>query len=170
DRDVFLPLREELQFTDDYLAIEVVRFGAEKLRVAKDVAINTLDILVPSMVLQPLIENSIKHGLEPRLNGGVIIVRSRLQGEKLMIEVDDDGVGMPPERDSTAPVSGLIRPGTGIGMRNVRERLHVLYGDDAGMEIISRPGRGTRVVLTIPVMTVEMETAAHRAESRSTDS
>ena len=170
DRDAFLPLHEELQFTDDYLAIEVVRFGAEKLCVAKEMAANTMDILVPSMVLQPLIENSIKHGLEPRMSGGTITLRSRLQGERLVIEVDDDGVGMPPEKDFRAPVSGLIRPGTGIGMRNVRERLHVLYGDDAGIDIISRPGRGTRVVLTIPVMTVEMEAAAHRAELRSTDS
>jgi two-component system LytT family sensor kinase len=170
DRDVFLPLREEMQFTDDYLAIEVVRFGAENLCVAKEMAADTMDILVPSMVLQPLIENSIKHGLEPRINGGTITLRSRLQGEKLVIEVDDDGVGMSPEKDFTAPVSGLIRPGTGIGMRNVRERLHVLYGDDAGIDIISRPGRGTRVVLTIPVMTAEMEAAAHRVELRSTDS
>ena len=170
DRDVFLPLQEELQFTDDYLAIEVVRFGAEKLRVEKEVAAETMDILVPSMVLQPLIENSIKHGLEPRISGGTITLRSRLQGERLIIEVDDDGVGMPVERELKAPVSGLVRPGTGIGMRNVRERLHVLYGDDAGVDIISRPGRGTRVVLTIPVMTVEMEAAAHRAELRSTDS
>lgn len=161
DRDAFLPLREELQFTDDYLAIEVVRFGAEKLCVTKEMTPECMDVLVPSMMLQPLIENSIKHGLEPRMEGGTITLRSRLQGETLVIEVDDDGVGIPLEKD---PMS------TGIGMRNVRERLHVLYGDAAGLEVIRRPGRGTRVVLTIPVMTAEMEAAAYRAGLRRTDS
>jgi two-component system LytT family sensor kinase len=170
DRDAFLPLREEMQFTDDYLAIEVVRFGAEKLRVTKEMAPETMDIPVPSMVLQPLIENSIKHGLEPRINGGAIILRSRLQGEKLVLEVEDDGVGIRPENDSTTPLSGLVRPGTRIGMRNVRERLRVLYGDDATIEIISHPGRGTRVVLTVPVVPAEMVAAAYRAELRNTNS
>jgi two-component system LytT family sensor kinase len=73
-------LREELSFTDDYLDIEVVRFGAEKLRVVKELDERTLDLLVPSILLQPLIENSIKHGLEPRMHGGTITIRSRMQG------------------------------------------------------------------------------------------
>ncbi|MGB6306068.1 MAG: histidine kinase, partial [Acidobacteriaceae bacterium] len=95
DRDDLMPLREELQFADDYLDIEVVRFGIEKLRVVKEIAPETLEILVPSMLLQPLIENGIKHGLEPRIGGGTITLRSRLQNDKLVITVEDDGVGMP---------------------------------------------------------------------------
>ncbi len=170
NRDAFLTLREELQFTADYLAIEVVRFGAEKLTVIKDLAPETLDILVPSMMLQPLIENSIKHGLEPRIHGGTITLRSRLQGDILLLEVDDDGVGISSEKELFESKGTLGRAGTGIGMRNVRERLHVLYGLAAGLDIIRRPGRGTRVVLTIPVMTAEMEAAAYRAGLRSTDS
>ena len=89
-----MPLREELKFTDDYLDIEVVRFGAEKLRVEKEIDPRTLDILVPSILLQPLIENSIKHGLEPRIHGGTVTLRSRLEGDRVSIEVADDGVGM----------------------------------------------------------------------------
>ena len=94
DHDAFVPLREELKFTDDYLDIEVVRFGADKLRVEKEIDPRTLEVLVPSILLQPLIENSIKHGLEPRIHGGTVTVRSRLEGDRVFIEVADDGVGM----------------------------------------------------------------------------
>ncbi|MEI9977463.1 MAG: histidine kinase [Edaphobacter sp.] len=152
DREAFLPLREELQFTDDYLDIEVVRFGS-KLRVVKEIAPETLDIVVPGMLLQPLIENSIKHGLEPRIGGGTVTLRSRITPEgQLMVEVEDDGVGMAPEHDEASPTSGLVRPGTGIGVRNVRERMEVLYGKLAAVEINSRPGRGTRVTMLMPVL------------------
>ena len=92
DHDTYVPLRDELSFTDDYQDIEVVRFGADKLRVEKEIDPRTLAVLVPSILLQPLIENSIKHGLEPRLNGGTVTLRSRLEGDRVMIEVADDGV------------------------------------------------------------------------------
>ncbi len=151
DREAFVPFSEELAFTDDYLDIEVVRFGP-KLRVVKEIAEETLSIVVPSMLLQPLIENSIKHGLEPRIGGGTVTLRSRIVDGRLELEVEDDGVGMAPERDATAPVSGLVRPGTGIGMRNVRERMEVLYGQEAEVSIESRPGRGTKVVLVMPIL------------------
>jgi two-component system, LytTR family, sensor kinase len=152
DREAFLPLREELRFTDDYLDIEVVRFG-EKLKVVKEIADNTLDIVVPGMLLQPLIENSIKHGLEPRISGGTVTLRSRITDQgRLLVEVEDDGVGMAPERVDVSPVSGLVRPGNGIGVRNVRERMQVLYGDLATVEINSRPGRGTKVTLLMPIL------------------
>jgi len=154
DRDAFVPLREELDFTDDYLDIEVVRFG-EKLRVVKEIAPDTLDIIVPSMLLQPLIENSIKHGLEPRISGGTITLRSRIADGRLLLEIEDDGVGIEPGGPTTAPVSGLVHEGSGIGMRNVRERIQVLYGDEAHVDIISRPGRGTRVSLRMPLATRE---------------
>lgn len=149
DREAFVPFAEELAFTDDYLDIEVVRFG-EKLRVVKEIAPETLGVVVPSMLLQPLLENSIKHGLEPRLDGGTVTLRSRITGEGMLrVEVEDDGVGMEPGRRTPGE---FARPGTGIGMRNVRERMQVLYGDAAEVEIESRPGRGTRVKLTMPVI------------------
>ena len=94
DHDTYVPLSDELSFTDDYLDIEVVRFGADKLRVEKEIDPRTLGVLVPSILLQPLIENSIKHGLEPRINGGTVTLRSRLEGDRVLIEVADDGVGM----------------------------------------------------------------------------
>jgi len=149
DREAFVPFSEELAFTDDYLDIEVVRFG-EKLRVVKEIAPETLAVVVPSMLLQPLLENSIKHGLEPRIEGGTVTLRSRITAEgRLLVEVEDDGVGMAPGR---SPAGYIARPGTGIGMKNVRERMHVLYGDSAEVEIESRPGRGTKVKLLMPVV------------------
>jgi two-component system LytT family sensor kinase len=149
DHDSYVPLREELNFTDDYLGIEVVRFGADKLRVVKEIDPATLGLPVPSMLLQPLVENGIKHGLEPRISGGTITIRSRLTDGMLVVEVEDDGVGISP---SHAESNGAIRrAGAGIGMNNVRERLEVLYGDAANFEVTSRPGRGTRVRLEMPI-------------------
>lgn len=147
DHDTFVPLSEELKFTDDYLDIEVARFGADKLRVAKQIDPRTLNVLVPSILLQPLIENSIKHGLEPRLQGGTVTLRSRLERDRVLIEVADDGVGM-----GGRPVSAVRRPGSGIGMRNVQERLEVLYGERARFDVVSNPGRGTLITIEIPAV------------------
>ncbi len=160
-REAFVPFRDEMAFTDDYLAIEVVRFG-EKLRVVKEIAPETLDLVVPSMLLQPLIENSIKHGLEPRIGGGTVTLRSRIRSERLLLEVEDDGVGIAPDRDVASPGGGLARPGNGIGMRNVQERMEVLYGSDAVIEMESRPGRGTRVTLEMPIVDVTMLAESQR--------
>ncbi len=145
DHDTYVPLRNELSFTDDYLDIEVVRFGADKLHVEKQIDPETLDVLVPSILLQPLIENSIKHGLEPRIHGGTVTLRSKLQGDRVIIEVADDGVGM-----GDRPNTGIRRDGAGIGMKNVQERLEVLYGQLATFTVVSNPGRGTSVAIEIP--------------------
>lgn len=152
DHDSYVHLRDELNFTDDYLGIEVVRFGADKLKVVKEIDPATLELPVPSMILQPLIENSIKHGLEPRISGGTITIRSRIDGGKLMIEVEDDGVGIAPGRSHS---SGVLHQGTGIGMNNVRERLEVLFGEAAMFDVTSRPGRGTRITMEMPVASYE---------------
>ena len=110
------------------------------------------------MLLQPLIENSIKHGLEPRLNGGTVTLRGRVADSQLLLEVEDDGVGIAPDR--AVEPGALPSDGTGIGMRNVRERIQVLYGGRGEVEVISRPGRGTRIRLLLPALTrqeIEMQ-------------
>jgi two-component system LytT family sensor kinase len=145
DHDTYVPLRDELKFTDDYLDIEVVRFGSDKLRIEREIDPRTLDILVPSILLQPLIENSIKHGLEPRIHGGTVTLRSRMEADRVFIEVADDGVGM-----GQRPASALARGGAGIGMKNVQERLEVLYGGQARFTVDSHPGRGTLVTIDLP--------------------
>src|SRR5271154_1998520 len=125
--DAFNQLREEVAFIDDYLDIETIRFGSEKLRVEKDLDPDTLDHIVPSMMLQPLVENAIKHGLEPKIDGGRIILRSRLLDDRLLIEVQDDGVGI--AEDAVVPIPAPADPDdpaawrSGVGMRNVSERL-----------------------------------------------
>jgi two-component system LytT family sensor kinase len=147
--DAFVPLQEEIDFIDNYLDIEVVRFGRDKLKVVKELDPASLDVMVPSMLLQPLVENSIKHGLSSKIEGGSIYLRSQLSDEHVTIEVEDDGVGM-------ASVQLLERPAGlgegGIGMANVAERLKVLYGDTARMTIDSRNGTGTLVRLRLPIL------------------
>lgn len=166
--DEFVQLREEIEFLDDYLDIEVVRFGRDKLRVYKHLDPATLDVVVPSMLLQPLVENSIKHGLAPKVDGGSITLRSRLQEGKLVIHVEDDGVGM-----STPPAvaAQTMASGHGIGMMNVAERLHVLFGDEGQMTVRSRDGLGTLVVVEIPILDPdETATSAIYAARSSTRS
>jgi two-component system LytT family sensor kinase len=146
--DSFVPLREEVEFIDNYLDIEVVRFGTDKLRVVKELAPESLDVMVPSMLLQPLVENSIKHGLASKVEGGSIYLRSRLSDSGLVIEVEDDGVGM----DATKPNEAGSTGGAGIGMANISERLQVLYGDTARMTIDSHEGKGTLVRIRLPLL------------------
>lgn len=147
--EAFVPLRDEVEFIDNYLDIEVVRFGQDKLRVIKELDPNSLDAMVPSMLLQPLVENSIKHGISSKIEGGSIYLRSRVTESLMIIEVEDDGVGM---GFASSQLSTRSRAGTGIGMANVAERLQVLYGDTATMTVDSREGKGTLVRLRLPVL------------------
>jgi len=147
-REAFAPLREEFEFIDNYLDIEVVRFGREKLRVVKECDPASLDVVVPSMLLQPLVENSIKHGLSPKVEGGSIYLRSRVTNSRLIIEVEDDGVGMGgAQLEESSSWSGM-----GIGMANISERLQVLYGDTARMTIDSHEGKGTLIRIRLPLI------------------
>jgi len=147
--DAFVPLQDEIDFIDNYLDIEVVRFGRDKLRVVKELDPSSLDVMVPSMLLQPLVENSIKHGLSSKIDGGSIYLRSQLSDSHVMIEVEDDGVGMASAQLLERPTG--IGQG-GIGMANVAERLKVLYGENARMTVDSRNGKGTLVRLRLPVL------------------
>src|SRR5579864_7247732 len=146
--DAFAPLREEFEFIDNYLDIEVVRFGRDKLRVVKEFDPASLDVMVPSMLLQPLVENSIKHGLAPKVEGGSVYLRSRVSDSKLTVEVEDDGVGM----DATPFTGSGSWNGMGIGMSNISERLQVLYGDTARMTIDSQEGKGTLIRIRLPLV------------------
>jgi two-component system, LytTR family, sensor kinase len=146
--DAFAPLREEFEFVDNYLDIEVVRFGRDKLRVVKELDPVSLDVMVPSMLLQPLVENSIKHGLGPKVEGGSIYLRSRVTDSRLIIEVEDDGVGMGgAQLEESSSWTGM-----GIGMANISERLQVLYGDTARLTIDSHEGKGTLVRIRLPLV------------------
>jgi two-component system LytT family sensor kinase len=155
--DNFVRLGEEFQFIDDYLDIEVVRFGRDKLKVVKEQEPESLEAVVPSMILQPLVENSIKHGLSPKVDGGSISLRSRIVEGRLVIEVEDDGVGL-----ASGPGDGSS---TGIGLANVKERLKVLYGDAASMELQSSEGSGTTVRLILPMPQSEDDNLPYEVRS-----
>jgi two-component system LytT family sensor kinase len=144
--DHFVSLREELESIDQYLDIEVVRFGPQ-LRVIKDVSPDTLDVVVPSMLLQPIIENSIKHGLSRKVGGGRITIRTSRRGDRSFIEVEDDGLGMTEERLKEALEGG-------IGLSNVNERLRTIYGAGCTLRLTSTTGRGTRVSMELPDLVV----------------
>jgi len=141
--ETFVPLREELAFIDDYLDIEVARFGRDNLDIVKEIGADTLEIFIPSMLLQPVVENSLKHGLGPRLEGGKIHLRTFNRDGRLHIEIQDNGVGISEEKMPHVYVEG-------IGLSNVRERLRVLYGDDFRLDIQSHEGQGTIIHIDVP--------------------
>jgi len=135
-------LREEISFIDDYLSIELVRFG-DKLRFVKDVTEDSLNVQVPSMMLQPIIENCIKHGLASKVEGGFIRLKAWQAEGRLHLLIEDDGVGIP-----DAELANIFTKG--IGVSNVNERLKVLYDGDYKMWIDSKLGEGTRTGIEIP--------------------
>ena len=148
--ETFVPLSEELQFIDDYLDIEVARFGRDNLEIVKQLGEETLEAFVPSMLLQPIVENCLKHGLAPKLGGGKIQLRTTTRDGRLHIEIEDNGVGISEEKMPHVYVEG-------IGLSNVRERLHVLYGADFNLEIQSRPGEGTVIRIDVPALMPAMQ-------------
>lgn len=156
--DNLSPLREEISFIDDYLAIEMTRFG-DKLRFQKEIDERTLDLLVPSMILQPIIENSIKHGLSNKVEGGTVRLGTWLENARLHISIEDDGLGIGQER-----LANLFAGAGGIGVSNVNERLRVLFGRRYRMAVDSKPGEGTKTLIEIPELegSPAMATAADR--------
>jgi two-component system LytT family sensor kinase len=136
-------LREELDAIDEYLAIEVVRFGP-RLSVTKSVDADTLDVIVPSMLLQPLVENAIKHGVSRKVGAGNIIIRAWRDRDTATIDIEDDGLGISEERLPIAMSHG-------IGLSNVKERLMVLYGDGGRFSLTGAPGQGARARVVIPL-------------------
>ncbi len=135
-----VPLSMETLYLERYLAIERIRFQ-DRLTVAFDIPEGLRRARVPSFVLQPLVENSIKHGVNARASGGHIDVRARMEGELLCLEVEDDGPGF------VTPT----RPGGGIGTANTRKRLQLLYGEKQSFELQSIPGKGTLARICLPL-------------------
>jgi signal transduction histidine kinase len=139
-----IPLREEMQFLDRYLEIQQTRFG-ERLRVLTEIQPETLECLVPTLLLQPLAENAIRHGIEPSATAGTVKVSAHRQDGRLELSVEDDGVGLTSESSSDQ--------GNGIGLSNLRARLQELYGSDHSMVVASRSEGGVAVRIAIPCRT-----------------
>jgi two-component system LytT family sensor kinase len=136
-----VPLRDELKLLETYVEIERIRFG-DRLRIVYDVAPEVQDALVPNLILQPLVENAIRHGIHPSLAGGTVTVRAYREADRLILEVADDGVGF----NATAGHAA----GTGVGLANTRERLRQRYGAAAELQVTRRAPGGTAVIQRLP--------------------
>ena len=144
-----VPLAEEIDFVDRYLAIERVRFQ-DRLRVAIEADDDALAASVPNLILQPLVENAVRHGIARRTDSGALTIRAVRQNGTLVLEVEDDGEGLPNAWTLSPP------HGTGVGLTNVRSRLERIYGNDGRLELLTpadasgKPTRGTLARITMP--------------------
>jgi Tfp pilus assembly protein PilF/two-component sensor histidine kinase len=143
-----IPLAEELNFLQAYLEIEKARFGS-KLQVEIKVDPQAEQVKIPSMLLQPLVENAIKHGIAPKVEGGKVAISAACENNLLKVEVADNGVGF-----DCSNAQRLYRDG--VGMKNVRDRLKTLYGNEDGLQIQSTPNVGTKILIAMPVRAVEL--------------
>jgi len=145
-------LAEEIQAIEIYLRLEQARF-ADRLRVRLKVAPDVLPTPVPFLVLQPLVENAVRHGLAPIPRGGTIRLTAVADGPDCVVSVEDDGVGMDP-RWATDVLAGRLEPDAagqnGVGLRNVDERLRHTYGAIYGLVVETYPGAGTKVTVRLP--------------------
>ena len=132
-----LSLRVELELTRKYLDIEQVRFG-DRLCVEWRVDESLLDVNVPSLIVLPLVENAIRHGLSPKVGPGRLTIAAQSEGCRLLLTVEDDGLG------------AALPLGPGLGVGNTRERLGALYGERAALSIDAAPGAGFRARIEIP--------------------
>lgn len=144
-----LPLSQEIALTDQYLAIEQIRLG-DRLRVDRSIAPETLDALVPSMLLQPLVENAVRHGVAPLVEGGTIKIQSKLHGAQLQISVHNSG---PPR----APLEPIHPPAHGIGLSNTAERLKTLYADAHTFALRWPQAGGCEVTVELPFRKAEQQ-------------
>ncbi|WKE67157.1 histidine kinase [Gallaecimonas kandeliae] len=139
-----VPLEQEVRAMEKYLAIEEVRFS-DRLKVHWQIADEVKLALVPSLILQPLIENAIKYGVAARVQGGNLWISGKRFGSDLLLEITDDGPGLGQGKSTS----------TGLGLANTRERLQTLYGEDFAFTLTSRAASGLTVNLRIPYQTEE---------------
>jgi sensor histidine kinase YesM len=132
-------LADEIEFVRNFLALEQLRL-TDRLRVVEEFNPDTLDCVIPSLTLQPLVENAVKYAVAPRVEGGTITISSYLENASLVLRVSDDGLG----------VSETVAGGSGVGLRAVRQRLETRYPGESTFEIITAPGAGFTVRLSLP--------------------
>lgn len=143
----FTTLAEELRSIERYLLLEQARFG-DRLRVVLRIAPEVLGVQIPYLCLQPLVENAVRHGLESTAAGGTITIEARDVDRECVVTVEDDGIGVNPER-IRAVLSG-DQDSDSVGMSNVDERLRNTFGDAYGLVVETAPGAGTKVIVRVP--------------------
>ncbi len=154
DREV-VSLGAELDLVRSYLEIEAVRFE-DRLSVQWDVDDSLLDAPVPRFILQPLVENAIRHGIEPTRLGGCVTVSARRQADTLVLEIVDDGQGLD-ETDGTSDLPKTL----GVGLTNTQARLQVMYGRNGDLSVSKRSEGGTRATITLPLRAPESARLRH---------
>jgi two-component system LytT family sensor kinase len=142
DKAEVVKLADELGFVEQYLVVERARFP-DRLSFEIDADAAARDSLVPHLLLQPLVENAVRHGIAEKIAPGKVVITSRIEGEKLVIAIEDDGIGI--DR------SVVVDNGGGVGIANTRSRLAIMYGSDATFDVTTRPGGGTICRLVVPI-------------------
>ena len=144
----FTTLKDELTNIERYVALERARFG-DRLNVQLRIAPEVLQVVLPFLALQPLVENAIRHGLAGKQGGGTIILTAENEGSECVISVEDDGVGMDPKKLRDEVADAHIS-GAHVGMGNVDDRMRSTFGDDFGLVVDTAPGAGTKITLRVP--------------------
>ena len=167
-----VPLREEMEIVQRYLDIIELRYRG-KIRGTIDMQADLVDERLPKMILQPLVENAVFHGLEPKREGGHIWIRARrCPDDMIAFEIQDDGIGMAPENvrqmkmafQADAQAIAAERKNR-IGMANIVGRIHFLFGERAHLELESELGQGTKVVVFIPIISQNKQICEKTAET-----
>ncbi|KUO50346.1 MAG: hypothetical protein APF76_11595 [Desulfitibacter sp. BRH_c19] len=141
-------VRDELQYVKNYLFIQKNRYD-DQLNYQLDISQNIMGGLIPALALQPLVENSIKHGLEPK-GGGLIKIIGRLEDQKLILKVIDDGIGFAQNNVNSSQTTKKSEESTGTGLNNIEKRIKFYCGEDYGLNICSEPNKQTEVTISIP--------------------
>lgn len=164
----FNSLREEIEYVNTYLILEKARFR-EKLRIQKDIDPALLGYQVPVLTLQPLVENAIKHGIQPKMGPGTVQISAKLVDGEMRFMVRDDGVGIKNDKLSAVLLPGF-GSGNGVGLSNVNERLRSLFGEEYGLRIESEVDMGTGVYVRIPLNDSTREGGVFAGETQGVDS
>ena len=144
----FTTLAEELRNIDRYLTIQAQRY-ADRLNVRIKIAPEVLHVVVPFLVLQPLVENAVQHGISPKPGGGTITVVAQDNGNEALISVEDDGVGMDADR-LFADLRDAHKTGSHVGIGNINQRMRSVFGDEYALMAETAPGAGMKVILRVP--------------------
>lgn len=144
---MFTTLSEEMRNVDRFLTIEAARFE-DKLRTRMRLAPEVSGVAIPFLIVQPLVENALHHGLLPKPNGGTLTVTAQDNGSEALVTIEDDGVGMDPGR--LQELRGAHNTGEHVGLGNVNQRMRQLYGDEYALQVETAPGAGMKVTLRVP--------------------
>jgi len=145
---LFTTLADELRNIDRYLTIQSQRYQ-ERLNVRIKIAPEVLSVVVPFLVLQPLVENAVQHGIQPKPGGGTVTVIAQDNGNEALISVEDDGVGMDADR-LFADLRDAHKTGAHVGLGNINQRMRSVFGDEYALMVETAPGAGMKVILRVP--------------------